>query len=168
VDSIPREQQIIFVPDQSLGDYVRRKLNRDMILWQGYCPTHHRILKSQIDALREEYPHAEVVVHPECTADVVDAADHVDSTAGMLRYCRESDAEVFVIGTEEGLLHRLKKENPAKKFIHLSPFADCPNMKLITIEKVLWSLEDMAYPVTVPEPTASQARRAIERMLELS
>lgn len=168
VASFPREREILFVPDASLGRYVERQLGRKMILWPGYCPTHHRIVPEQIIELKKEHPEAKVVVHPECTEDVLDLADHVASTSGILKYCRESDAKTFLIGTELGILHRLKKDSPQKTFIILTRFADCPNMKLVTLEKILWSLEDMAPRVTVPEPTASRARLAIERMLAVA
>ena len=165
--SLPEDREILFVPDQSLGHYAAQKSGRRVILWPGYCPTHHRILAEHIERARAEHPGAEVVVHPECTPDVVALTDHVASTSGMLRVCAESGAENFIIGTEIGLLHRLRKENPAKRFYPATPLADCPNMKLNTVEKMVWSLEDMAYEIVVPEPIASAARRAIERMLEI-
>ena len=163
--SLPGNREILFVPDQSLGDYAARKSGRKVILWPGYCPTHHRILAADIQRARSEHPGARIVVHPECTSDVIALADHVGSTTGILRFCMESDAEEFVIGTETGILHRLRKENPDKTFYPAGPLSDCPNMKLNTIEKMVWSLEDLQYEVTVPAPIASRARSAIERML---
>ena len=165
--SLPEDREILFVPDQSLGHYAAEKSGRAEILWPGYCPTHHRILAENVKRARSEHPRAEVVVHPECTPDVIALDDHVASTSGMLRVCAESGAEEFIIGTEIGLLHRLRKENPAKRFHPATPLADCPNMKLNTVEKMVWSLEDMAYEIAVPEPIASRARQAIERMLEI-
>jgi len=165
--SLPDDSEILFVPDQSLGDYAARKTGRQVILWPGYCPTHHRILREHIERAREEHAEAEVLVHPECTADVIALADHVTSTTGMLRVCAESNAREFVIGTEIGLLHRLAIENPGKQFYPATELADCPNMKLNTIEKMVWALDDMAYRITVPEPVAARARLAIERMLEV-
>jgi len=165
---LPADREIIFVPDQSLGDYAARQSGRKVILWPGYCPTHHRILADHVERAKAEHPQAEVVVHPECTADVIAVADHVASTSGMLRVCREGNAGEFIIGTEIGLLHRLRKENPDNVFYPASPLADCPNMKLNTLEKMVWALEDMAYEITVPEAVASKARRAIERMIEIS
>jgi len=167
VNSFPPDRELLFIPDASLGRYVERRLGRKLILWPGYCPTHHRIVPEQIRQLKQEHPDAEVVVHPECTEDVLDLADEIASTSGMLKYCRQSDAQTFLIGTETGILHQLQKESPGKTFIHITPFADCPNMKLVTLEKVLWSLEDLAPQVAVPEPTATRARRAIKRMLEV-
>ena len=160
---------VLFVPDQSLGAWAAAKSGRtDVSLWRGYCPTHHRILASDVDRARREHPKALVVVHPECTAEVIGRADHAASTSGMLEWCAASGAEEFVVGTEVGMLHALSKANPGKRFYPASPLADCPNMKLNTLEKMVWSLEDMADVVTVPEPVRSGARRAIDRMLALA
>jgi len=167
VRSIPADRPVLFVPDKSLGHYVARQLGREIILWEGYCPTHHRILAENILQRREDHPEAEVVVHPECTSDVIDLADHVASTSGILRYCHQSSSNEFIIGTEGGILHRLAKENPDKRFYHATRLADCPNMKLITLQKVLWSLEDMTHRVEVPGEIAEKARQPIERMLNL-
>jgi len=167
VRSIPADREIIFVPDQSLGDYCAKQTGRSLLLWNGYCPTHHRILLEDIVSMRAAHPGAPVVVHPECTADVIEAADSVGSTTGILRFCHESDANEFIIGTEIGMLHRLRKENPGKTFHALAKLADCPNMKLNTIEKMVWALEDMAPEVTVPESVAVRARSAIEKMLAI-
>ena len=168
VSSIPEDEEIIFVPDKSLGAYVSSCLGREMMYWEGYCPTHHRILAEQIDKMKSEHPEAEVVVHPECTPDVIALADHVASTTGILNYAKSSNSKEFVIGTEIGILHRMKKENSDKTFMPVTPLSDCPNMKLNTLEKLLWSLEDIQFVVTVPEEIAVEARKAIERMLELS
>ncbi len=168
VSSIPEDQDILFVPDKSLGAYVSSCLNREMIYWEGYCPTHHRILADQILKMKSEHPEAEVVVHPECTPDVIALADHVASTTGILKYANSCSAKEFVIGTELGILHRMKKENPDKTFMPITPLSDCPNMKLNTLEKLLWSLEDLKFVVTVPEDIAVEARKAIQRMLDLS
>jgi quinolinate synthase len=167
VSSIPKEIPIIFVPDKSLGDYVARQCGREMLLWNGYCPTHHRILAQHIIAMRREHPQAVVMVHPECTADVIELADQALSTGGMRRYARETDARELVVGTEVGLLHSLRKDNPQKTFYPASDMADCPNMKLNTLEKMLWALEDMVYQVRVPENIRVRASKAIERMLSL-
>jgi len=168
VSSIPEEVEIIFVPDKSLGAYVSSCLGREMIYWEGYCPTHHRIIAEQIVKMKSENPEAEVVVHPECTQDVIALSDHVASTTGILNYVSSSNSKEFVIGTELGILHRMKKENPDKKFMPVTPLSDCPNMKLNTLEKLLWSLEDLQFVVTVPEDIAVKARQAIQRMLDLS
>ena len=167
VDTLEPDQEVIFVPDRNLGAYVAKELGRELILWQGYCPTHERILPEHVEAIRRERPEARFVAHPECRPAVVEMADAVASTTGILRYCRETDAREFIIGTELGLLHRLRKENPEKVFHLASPISDCPNMKLTTLEKVLWSLEDLETEVTVPPDAAELARRPIERMLEV-
>jgi len=167
LESLPPEREILFVPDQSLGDYAARKSGRKVVLWPGYCPTHHRILAEDIHHARAAHPGALVVAHPECTRDVLDLSDHVASTTGILDFCRASSAREFVIGTEIGLLHRLARENPGKAFFPATPHSDCPNMKLNTIEKMVWSLEDMIHEVRVEEPISSRARRAIERMLAI-
>jgi quinolinate synthase len=168
VSSIPDDEEILFVPDKSLGAYVSSCLDREMMYWEGYCPTHHRILAEQIVKMKSDHPEAEVVVHPECTPDVIVLADHVASTTGILKYANSSNAKEFVIGTELGILHRMKKENPGKTFMPVTPLSDCPNMKLNTLEKLLWSLEDIQFVVTVPEDIAVEARKAIQRMLDLS
>jgi quinolinate synthase len=168
VQSIPRDRRIIFTPDESLGDFVASCTGRRLILWPGYCPTHHRILAEDVQRERALHPKAKVVVHPECTADVINLADYVASTSGILKRAREPGEFEFIIGTEIGILHRLQRENPAKTFYPASRLADCPNMKLNTLEKILWSLEDNAYRVTVPEDIRARALKAIERMLAVS
>jgi quinolinate synthase len=167
VQTIPQEKEILFIPDKYLGDYVSKQANRKMILWEGYCPTHRRILAEDILKKKAQYPKAEVLVHPECTPDVIAMADKVLSTSGICRYAKESNSEEFIIGTEIGILHRLKKENPDKKFYPASILSDCPNMKLNNLEKILWSLEDMIYKVEVPPDIAQRAKRSIDRMLEI-
>ncbi|MDR4498793.1 MAG: quinolinate synthase NadA [Candidatus Scalindua sp.] len=168
VASIPENEEILFVPDKSLGAYVSSCLNRKMIFWEGYCPSHHRILADQIVKLKSEHPDAKIVVHPECTSDVIALADHVASTTGIIKYASGNHSKEYIVGTEIGILHRLRQENPEKIFIPVTPLSDCPNMKLNTLEKVMWSLEDLQYVVTVPEEIAVKARKAIQRMLDLS
>lgn len=167
VNSLPKDVPIIFIPDKSLGEYVSKKSGREMILWNGYCPTHHRILAKDIVSMKEKYPDAIVMVHPECTSDVIDLADQVLSTGGMCKFAKESSAEEFIIGTEIGLLYTLQKENPNKKFYPATTLADCPDMKLNTLEKILWSLEDMVYEINVPEDIRIKAENAIKKMLDL-
>ena len=165
--TVPADREILFVPDKSLGAYAAARAGRTVTLWPGYCPTHHRIRARDIREKKQQHPAAKVVVHPECTEDVVALADAAASTAGILLTCRETDAESFIVGTEIGLLHRLQKENPGKRFYAASELGDCPNMKLNTLEKILWCLEDMQVEVTVPDAIAAAARGAIERMLEV-
>ncbi len=168
VRSIPVEREVIFVPDRCLGDYAAKRLNRPLVLPTGYCPTHNRILPEFVDAARERHPGAKVIVHPECTAEVIAKADAAGSTSQILKHCMESSAEEFIIGTETGMLHRLSKEMPDKRFYPASPVSDCPDMKLTTLEKIVWSLEEMEYRITVEPETADKARKAIYRMLEVS
>jgi quinolinate synthase len=167
VKAIPEEKEILFIPDKYLGDYTSKQANRKMILWEGYCPTHRRILAEDILKKKALYPKAEVLVHPECTPDVIAMADKVFSTSGICKYSKESDSEEFIIGTEIGILHRLKKENPHKRFYPASNLADCHAMKLNSLEKILWSLEDMVYRVEVPPDIAQRAKKSIDRMLEI-
>ena len=165
--AVADRQPILFVPDQHLADYASGKAGVPVIPWPGYCPTHARILPRDIAALKQEHPAAKVVVHPECRREVRDMADAIGSTAGILRYCRETEAEEFIIGTEIGLLHPLRKQCPGKRFYAAAELADCPNMKLNSLEKMVWALEDMAPRVSVAPEIASRARAAIERMLEI-
>jgi len=166
VESIPADRPILFIPDQCLGEYVAQKTGRrNLFLWPGFCPTHHRILAEHVAARRREHPDAEVCVHPECTRDVRDLADFIGSTGQIIRHVAESPRKTFIIATELGVCHTLRRRNPAKTLIEVTHLADCPNMKLNTLEKVLWSLEDLRYPVTVPDDVAGPARQAIERML---
>ncbi len=168
VNSIPKDKQIIFIPDKYLGSYVQNQTGREMILWNGYCPTHVIISAKQIVKLKKEFLDAVVLVHPESTPDVIDVADVVGSTGGMLEYVRNSKEKRFIIGTEIGLIHRLKKENPDKIFIPASKQGICPNMKLINLEKILWSLEEDRYEIKLSEEIINKAKGAIEKMLELS
>ena len=168
VQAIPKEEKVVFIPDKYLGSYVISQTKRNLILWEGYCPTHIRILAEDILKKKAAYPKAEVLVHPECTPEVIAMADKVLSTSGICDYAKKSSSEEFVIGTEIGILHKLKKENPEKKFYPASELADCPNMRLNNLEKILWSLEDMVYPITVPEKIATRAKKSIDRMLEIT
>ncbi|MDY7019589.1 MAG: quinolinate synthase NadA, partial [Chloroflexota bacterium] len=160
-------QQILFVPDQYLGHYVSTKTNKEIILWPGFCPTHVRIKPEYIIRLREEYPQARVVVHPECRPEVIVLADEVLSTSGICRYASRSEVREIIVGTEMGIIHRLRKENPGKRFISISEQAICPDMKLITLEKVLWSLEEMTPEVKVPNEIRLRAKAAVDKMLEI-
>ena len=159
--------EILFIPDQYLGHYVSARTGRKMILWPGFCPTHVRIKPEMIEELRREYPQAKVVVHPECTPEVTALADEVASTGGMCRYARRDDVREMIVGTEVGIIHRLRKENPGKRFIPVSEQAICPNMKLTTLEKVLWCLEEMSPEVKVPEEIRLKAVAAVDRMLRV-
>lgn len=167
VISALNDEKVVFIPDKYLANYVESKTKKKICSWHGYCPTHLKILPEDILQLKEKYPNAKVLVHPECSLEVIMLADAVLSTSGMVRYCKETDATEFIIGTEFGIIHRLKKENPEKEFIKASELAICPNMKLITLEKVLWSLEELKYEVKVPEEIREKALKSVERMLQI-
>lgn len=167
VSSIPAGREVIFVPDKYLGQHVINLSGRDMILWPGYCTTHARITAEDIEIARNKYPDAVVLAHPECNDPVKAAADELLSTAQMIAFAKKSSAKDFIIATESGILHSLKKQNPEKNFIPVTEKAICPNMKKITLEKVLWSLEDMQYKITVDENMRIKAKAALDRMLEV-
>ena len=159
--------EVLFVPDQYLGHYVSTKTDKKITLWPGFCPTHVKIQPEDITSLKREYPGAKAVVHPECRPDVIAVADEVLSTGGMCRFANQTEASIIIVGTEVGIIHRLSKENPGKQFIPASERAVCPNMKLITLEKILWALEDMVPVVVVPEEVRLRAKTAVDRMLEI-
>jgi quinolinate synthase len=160
---------VLFGPDRNLAEYVQRKTGKTVIPipeW-GFCPTHLLFQSEDVHILKAQHPEAKVMVHPECTFDMQRAADFVGSTSQMCRYAKECNAETFIVGTEEGILHRLRKENPRKKFLLAYEEAVCPTMKLNTLERLYMALKEEKYVVTVPEPIAKQARKALERMFEL-
>ena len=166
VESLRDEKQIIFVPDKYLAAFVESRTGRRLIKWDGYCPTHARILPDDIVACRKLHPGAEVLIHPECTPEAIAVSDKVFSTSGICTYVRESSAKEFIIGTEVGMIYRLERENPGKVFHAATEHAVCPNMKRITLEKVLWSLRDMKHEVVVSEEIRRSAKKAMDRMLE--
>ena len=167
VSQLPQDRQILFVPDQHLGKFVQEQTGRDMILWPGYCPTHLRITAADIEKARQKHPGAVVLAHPECGPEIRALADKLLSTGQMIRFAGESEVKEFIIATEEGILHSLKKEHPQKDFYPVSDRTVCPNMKKITLEKVLWSLEEMQYEIRVPEEIQRKARRSLDRMIEV-
>jgi len=167
VESLPENKEIIFVPDQHLGRFAQEKTGRELILWPGYCATHVVITEDDIRAAKQKYPDAVVMVHPECSEPVKDIADQILSTGQMLKFVDTSNAKRFIVGTETGIIHALKKQNSRAEYFAASDRAICPNMKKITLDKVLWALEDLQYKVTVPEPVRSKAKRSLERMVEI-
>lgn len=167
VNSLKDAKEIIFVPDKYLGDYVTKETRRKMIPWQGFCPTHIRILPADVAREKKFHPRAKVLVHPECLPEVVAMADEALSTSGMGKYVKESEAKEFIVGTEVGMIYRLKQDNPDKEFYPASERAVCPNMKRTTQEKVLWSLETMREEVRVSDEVRRKAMSAIQRMLEI-
>jgi quinolinate synthase len=167
VASVPQDKAVIFVPDKYLASFVSRKLNRRLIMWNGFCPTHVKILPEDILREKRIHPKALVLVHPECTPEVIDLADEALSTSGMSKFVAQSQAKEFIIGTEIGMLYRLKSDNPDKNFYAASELAVCPNMKRTTIDKVLWSLEELKDEVRVSDEIRRRARRSIDAMLKI-
>jgi len=167
VRSIPAEKEIFMVPDRNLAHYVAKVSGRRLSWWDGYCPTHERVTVADASRAREAHPDALLVVHPECRPEVVAMADAVLSTSGMYGYCRKSAAKEFIVGTEMGILYRLRKENPGKKFHLASRALICPNMKLTTLEDVRDSLETLSPVVTVPRDIRENANAALEAMLRV-
>ena len=166
VQSVPAGKTIIFGPDKYLGGWVAKETGREMILWQGYCPSHQKMYPEQIEELRKQHPGAVVIVHPEVNPQVAAAADVVLGTGGMIKYVEKSAAKAFIIGTEVGMVYRLKKLYPGSVFVPASSHALCPNMKKITLEKIVASLEKLEPVITVPREIADRARRAIRIMIE--
>lgn len=164
IDSLPQEQ-IIFVPDRNMGQFIAARTDKEIILWQGYCYAHDSLKAEDIFRARQAYPEALVMVHPECRPEVAAVADYVTGTTGMLKIVRREEAKTFIVGTEIGLGHALKKAAPEKSFIFPGPNLLCSNMKLTTLDKVANSLETLSPQVSVPGDVADGARLALERML---
>ncbi len=165
VKSLPQDKEILFVPDKNLGGFIQERTGRSMILWPGYCNTHVRIQVEDVKQARADHSGAVLLAHPECNPDVREVADELLSTGQMLQFARTSPHREFIIATENGILHTLKKQNPDKHFYPVTERAICPNMKKISLEKVLWALEDMQYHITVPQEVAGGAKRSLDRML---
>ncbi len=166
VKAIP-EKKVIFVPDEHLGSWVKRSVkDKEIILWPGYCRTHVRITAQEINDMKVEHPNAIVVVHPECTDEVIDLADEVYSTEGMMNFVRSSDASEFIVGTERELGHRMRKEYPNKKF-YFGQRAVCPNMKQIKIENVVESMRTLSPAIELDDETMRSARKPLERMIDI-
>ena len=167
VNSLPPDKPIIFVPDRHLGQFVAEKTKRDLILWPGYCHVHVLITEDDIKNAKAKYPDAVVMAHPECTEPVKGLSDKILSTGQMLKFVEKSAAKKFVIATEIGIIHALKKQNPDAEFFPASNRAVCPNMKKITLDKIVASLENMQYKVTVPEDIRVKAKKSLDRMIEV-
>jgi quinolinate synthase len=159
------EKKVIFIPDRNLAAYVARHTDKQIIPGNGYCYVHDHLTVEQVRAARAAHPRAELLVHPECRPEVIDQADYVYSTAGMGRHAKSSPAKEFIIGTEVGMIYRLKKENAGKEFYPLSESAICHNMKKTDLAKLRRALQTLEPRVEVPKEVASRARKAIERML---
>ena len=161
-----KEDKLIFVPDRNLGRWVAQFVpDKEFIYWEGFCPTHERMTVEAVLRKKAEHPDALFICHPESAPEVTALADHACSTSGMYDYCRTSPATRFIIGTEAGILYKLRLENPGKEFILASPALFCPNMKLTSLEDVLISLQTLSPVVTVPEEIRLRAKSALDRML---
>lgn len=173
VDSLPKDQKIIFAPDRNLGGYVNQMTGRDMVLWQGTCEVHDILTTEAILNLKEKYPKAKVVAHPECQAQILEIADFVGSTTGLLKYTKTSDADEFIVATETGILHQMQLDSPDKKFYVVPSDKtcacnDCPYMKLNTMEKVYLALKNETPSISLDAETVEKALVPIERMLKIS
>lgn len=173
VNSIPENQKIIFAPDKNLGGYINRMTGRNMVLYHGSCEVHEQLTAEHTLNMKRENPDYLLIAHPECNDSVLQLADYVGSTQGMIKYVKESESKKFLVATESGILHKLQNENPDKEFRVVTSNAtcacnDCRHMKLNTLEKVLYSLENETYEINLDEETIIKARKPIEKMLEMS
>jgi quinolinate synthase len=173
LDSLPKDQRIIFAPDRNLGAYLARKTGRDMLLWNGACMVHEIFSLEKITKLKIRHPKAKVIAHPECEAAVLEIADYIGSTTGLLKFTQKDDAKEYIVVTETGILHQMQKENPAKTFIPAPPnnacaCNDCPHMKLNTLEKLYLCMEYEEPEITMNETLRIAAKKPIDRMLEIS
>ena len=166
IESLPGDE-VICIPDKNLSQWAARNTRKKVIAWDGYCNVHERVTLDDVRQARAEHPNAVIMAHPECRIEVLEMADHVTSTSGMLRYALASDAKEFVVGTEIGLMHRLRKDNPGKIFYPLRKDMICPNMKKTTLKSILRAFQENTYLVKVPDEIRIPAKRALDRMLEI-
>ncbi|HAK89598.1 MAG: quinolinate synthase [Nitrospirae bacterium GWC2_46_6] len=166
MESLP-DERVICIPDRNLSMWAQKNTKKQVIAWDGFCHVHDRVTKDDILKARKEHSNAVLMAHPECRPEVLDLADHVTSTSGMLRFAKASDAKEFIVGTELGLMHRLKKESPDKVFHPLRRDMICPNMKKTTLNSVLSALKEMKNVIKVPEEIRIPAKKALDRMLEI-
>lgn len=166
--SIPAEKEILFLPDMNLADFTARKAKRNIIPWQGYCPVHNILTKENIIKAKKLHPQALLLAHPECRPEVCNLADYIGSTRGIIEFAGNNPAKEYIIGTELGIFHPLKKNNPDKQFFPASENMICKDMKLITLEKVLHSLKKLEPQVIVPEYIRKKSLKALNRMIEIS
>ena len=173
VESLPADQKIIFGPDKNLGAYVAKKTGRDLVLWNGACMVHEIFSREKITKLKERHPNAKILAHPECEDVILETADYIGSTTGILKYATKSDAKEFIVATEPGIIHQMQKDNPDKVFIPAPPnnncaCNDCPHMKRNTLEKLYLCMKNELPEVTVAPEIIKRAVKPIERMLEIS
>jgi len=169
IKSIPEKKDIIFVPDQNLGHYISKQVpEKNIILWKGFCTTHNRINAQDVEKIKALHPDAELLVHPECKPEVVELADFVGSTKQIIDHASASKSKKIIIGTEMGVMYKLKKDNPDKQFYLLSTGLICPNMKKTTLKSVYNALNEMKYQIEIEEPIRLKAKKCLDRMLEFS
>lgn len=173
VESLPKDQKIIFGPDRNLGRYVAQKTGRDLVLWNGACMVHEIFSQQRIIKLKERHPNAKFIAHPECEESILHMADYIGSTTGLLNYTIKNEAKEFIVATESGIIHQMEKSNPDKVFIPAPPnnscaCNDCPHMRRNTLEKLYLCLKNELPEVTVPMEIIEKARLPIERMLDIS
>lgn len=166
IESVESDE-IIWVPDKNLGHYVSQFTDKKMIIWQGYCNTHDLLTPEEVLELKRQYPNAPIVVHPECRPEVVALGDYVGSTTGILKFCRESNFDDYIVATEEGVRYMLEKEGPNKRFHFASRYMVCPNMKVHNVKKMVRALETMQPQIEVDPEIAAKAKRSLDRMLEV-
>ena len=173
VRQIPKDQPIIFAPDRNLGRYVIEQTGRDLLLWQGSCIVHETFSEKKIVQLKIQHPEAEVLAHPECEPSVLRHANYIGSTTALLKYCQQSNAETFIVATEPGIIHQMQKEAAHKRFIPAPPMNncncnECPFMRLNTLEKLYWAMENRTPEITMSQDIRLAALRPLQRMLEMS
>lgn len=166
IESLPGDA-VICVPDKNLSMWAARNTKKKVIAWDGYCNVHERVTVQDVKMAKQEHPGAVVMAHPECRIEMLEIADHVTSTSGMLRYAKASSEKEFIVGTEVGLMHRLRRENPDKTFHALRNDMVCPNMKRTTLQSILRAFQENIHIVRVPEDIRIRAKRALDRMLEV-
>ena len=167
VQAIPAERDILFIPDKNLADFTARKAKRNIIPWQGYCPVHNILTKEDVIKVKKLHPQALLLVHPECRPEVCNLAEYIGSTRGIIEFTSNNPAKEYIIGTELGIFHPLKKNNPEKDFFPASEKMICKDMKLITLEKVLHSLKNLDPRIIVPEDIREKSLKALNRMIKI-
>jgi quinolinate synthase len=168
VNSLSDSKKVMMIPDGNLAGYAARFTDKEILPWKGYCPVHHFLTPDSVRQVKNKFPRALFAAHPECASEVLAMADFVGSTGGILRFARECDAKEIIIGTEIGVMHQLKKQNPEKTFIPASDSLICETMKCITLEDILHALLDMKHIIKVPDKIRIPARKALDRMLAIS
>jgi len=166
--AIPAEKEILFLPDMNLADFTARKVKRKIFPWPGFCPTHNLLTREDVLKAKKLHPQALLLVHPECKPEVCNLADYIGSTRGIIEFANNNQSKEFIIGTELGIFHPLKKNNPNKQFFPASENMICKNMKLITLEKILYSLQNLEPRITVPEEIRKKSLEALNRMIKIT